>query len=502
MAAVVALLVAPTASSKSPTPPDAGCDDGRLAVAFHSDGSIVNASQVPNPCAVTTGFQGAESLIKVAPDGTILEEPAIIHAGPLGSVNVTPPRPRFDSFESYAGLAVSGNNGKSWDLAIPDGTAGFGTLDNGLYIDRETGRAFLSSNEVIQKAGDLTLSPLATSGSRLETSMPPYTKWTGSVMPTISENPRFTSAPAPAGYPAARQGENVAYWCGNVFIFGSGGRVCFRSLDGGASWQFASQLVGGPPHSECGADPGSVVPSSSGEYPEGDNSDGPHRGSLWVFLACDAGNRFGLPGAKYLARSDDEAATWPIIHKPDGTPATVQGDELRVDTAGNLYAFEKAGSQLLMRISRDGGLNWGDPLNMTAPAARDKTVGQWAVAVGKPGEVAFSYFASRAADSGNDGYISVTHDALAANPTFYAAAVNSPERLLQSAKGVGTDYIGVDIGPDGTPWASFYSDCFKNGNGQFEDASCAQTAGQTGNGVPPTPSPGSATTVGHLSFPS
>src|SRR5581483_2169695 len=138
---------------------------------------------------------------------------------------------------------------------------------------------------------------------------------------------------------------------------------------------------------------------------------GPHRGSLWVLITCDALNSLGVPvpGATYLARSDDEAATWPILKRRDGSPLTVQGSELRVDTAGNLYAFELAGSQLLMRISRNGGLNWSHPLNMTAPAARKRTVGQWAVAIGKPGAVAVSYFVTRSDGTGNDGYITVTH---------------------------------------------------------------------------------------------
>src|SRR5439155_4002213 len=157
-------------------------------------------------------------------------------------------------------------------------------------------------------------------------------------------------------------------------------------------------------------------------------------------------------GQNYLARSTDEGSTWPILHGSDGAPVTVPaspvpaacgspappgfgtafaalgggGPQLRVDTAGNLYAVEKATddachSTLLLRISQDGGLTWSAPLNMVAPAARQTTVGQWSVAVGyQPGQVAVSYLATRSA-GGADGYITVTHDALDADPVFYAS---------------------------------------------------------------------------------
>jgi len=68
-------------------------------------------------------------------------------------------------------------------------------------------------------------------------------------------------------------------------------------------------------------------------------------------------------------------------------PAT---EELRVDPAGNLYTVHLSGNKLLLRISRDGGQSWSEPLNMTAPAARDSSVFQWGDAA-RAGEVALSY---------------------------------------------------------------------------------------------------------------
>ena len=474
VAALAALILAPTATFA--VSGLVGCDTSRSAVAYHADGTIVSAVHTV-PCAVRTTYAGAETQIKVAyggaGTGSIIEEPAFIH--PLAPY--PPGAPVADALENYAGWAVSSDGGASWTRQIPELREGFGNLDNALYIDRTTGRAFAFSNETVTVP-----TPLVTTGATLMTSVPPYTLWNRlAPLPYISENPRFTSAPAPAGQPPATAGENPAYWCGNVSIFGAGGRACHRTLDGGTTWTLAAN----PP---------------AGGDPVGDNSSGPHRGSLWMVASAL------VPGGDAnLARSDDEAATWPIVLNPaDGTPVTVPGGgELRVDTAGNLYAFHGR----MMRISQDYGVTWTAPLDMTAPDARGRSIGQSAVAVGAPGHVAVAYLVARTDGSGSDGFITVTHDALKADGTpnpdalFYASTVNSPDRQLitaGAAAGGRDDYISVDVGPDGTPWAAFYSDCIQNPDDTYQEPGCAETNGQGSAGVPPTPSPAKASTVGHL----
>jgi hypothetical protein len=102
--------------------------------------------------------------------------------------------------------------------------------------------------------------------------------------------------------------------------------------------------------------------------------------------------------------------------------------------------------------------------------------------------------------SGEDGYITVTHDALSANPVFYSAVINPPSTpMVNGTRHAGDDFIDVALGPDGTPWADFYSDCLKDQAGNFVDPFCAQTGGQEEvNGMQVQ---SHATTVGSLRWP-
>jgi hypothetical protein len=123
-------------------------------------------------------------------------------------------------------------------------------------------------------------------------------------------------------------------------------------------------------------------------------------------------------------------------------------------------------------------------------------VGQWSAAVGyEPGQVAVAYLVARSS-GGQDAYISVTHDALNANPVFYASMINPPDRPMVTTTQAGDDWIMVDVGPDGTPWGSFYSDCLKDQAGNYTDPYCAQTQGVEVIGQAVGPS--HATTVGRL----
>jgi hypothetical protein len=237
------------------------------------------------------------------------------------------------------------------------------------------------------------------------------------------------------------------YWCGNNALFVYVARECWRSLNGGLTWQQRSVLFRSGPSQrpECGGQP-EQFNAGDGNYPEPAPD-----GSLFVMVQCG--------GKTFLARSTDEAATWPIVHlhgKPLQIPNAL---EFRVDPAGNLYTVQRNGRKLLVRVSRDGGHTWSAPMDATAPGVAHIT--QWFVAVRGPGQLALSYYGQRTGQSSYDAYLTETRDALAPDPVFWSALVDDPRRPLLAAPGTPAkdDFVGVDIGPDGSAWGSFYADC-------------------------------------------
>jgi hypothetical protein len=477
-----------------------GCDTSRQAEAFNSTGtgdtdySIISpAPEVVRPCANMTGFGGAESRVAVAPNGDVLQTPAIVGRGLLGTpvpAGHLPgaPKPEF-VFTQNAGIGWSQDGGASWQLIKANGNLG-PQGDNDLYIDHDTGRLYYSMifGALPTPANDYSLF-YTPHGQLLTSPADPagYTRWYSNDMwGWLSENPRFTTAPAPAGQPQPVPGEKMSYWCANfVNALAAVDRTCHRSFDGGASWEFASIIGSTPPqHSECGTN------GESTGYPQGDQTDG----SLWLTVSCGGNN--------YLARSTDEATTWPLVQSDAGGLLTLPAaGQLRVDTAGNLYLFS---SGLVLRTSTDGGQIWTAPVSMVAPEARGKTLAQTGVAIGyEPGQAAVVYQVPRgSAAYPADGYITVTKTALDANPVFYAASINDPSGApMRSYGGLSDDFTTLDVGPDGTPWAGFWSDCHKDANGNYIEGYCKYTGGtRVVPFVPPVDSTVSNMTMGSLEW--
>ncbi|HEY2428630.1 MAG TPA: sialidase family protein [Acidimicrobiales bacterium] len=487
LAAAASML--PPAATATPTSPGPGCAASRPAVAYHPGGAPLRepSGASPVPCETYTGFGGAETRVAVTADGTVVYEPATMTPGLAGTGFVPgAPGPRLSTSLSPGGLAVSANRGATWKFVKPAGLT-WVPQDDQLYVDRATGRIFyyaLSPDPVPQQGTVPTSDQLPAGHAHLMASADDGRTWTyAGLTPFVeSENPRFAAAPPPPGGARPSGYPNVVYWCGNDMLFYwaapaiPGYRACFRSLDGGRSWEQRSVLFSQPvpQHSECGSNP-EVFNAGDGNYPE----PGP-AGSLYVVVACGS--------QTFLARSTDEGATWPILRDHKGQPLTIPPtDELRVDGQGDLYSVRNVGARLLLRVSRDGGQTWSAPQDLVAPGVT--AISEWYVAE-RGRELALSYLGSTGTSSALNGYLTVTGDALQPSPLLWSATVNPPGHplVVGMPPQARDDFIGVDIAPDGTPWGSFFTSCAPG-------ATNAGCAGQTGNPQ------ASGAVAGRLAFP-
>lgn len=440
------------------------CATSRPAVAFTGSGAVVPARSTVVPCLGTTGYGGAETRVVVTADGTIVYEPAIVTPGLAGTAyGAGLPGPHLSTQVSPGGLAVSSDQGGTWRFDEPAGQT-WVPQDDQLYADPTTGWLYYYalSPDPVPQSGTPLQDQLPAGYAQLMASPDDGQHWYHTALPGYveSENPRFTSAPARPDSNAP--GADVVYWCGNNMLFTPSYRACYRSIDGGVSWSFASILFSSPvpQHSQCGTN-GETFNAGDGNYPEGAPD-----GSLYVLVSC--GSR------TFLARSTDEGSSWPIVTNSGGVPQTVPDDgELRVDPAGNLYLVAQNGDALDLWTSVDHGATWSGPQDMTVPGS--KNLLQWFVAERGIGEVAVSYLADTASGVGYDGYLSVTQDALAAQPTFVGTTLDDPATPVYagSPPQARDDFLGVDIGPDGVPWASFYGSCTSNDT----DPACAGQSG-------------------------
>jgi hypothetical protein len=472
-AGVVALLVPmvnPSASRSDGVAAavPANCQPGRPAVAFvAATGTLVTprAASPPIPCGGSTGFAAHESRIAASGKGLVFS-PATGPTGPTA-------------------IAFSQDAGQHWRVAGPTGAN-----DDNLYVDARTGRVFW----IIFNAD--SANPQQHGIAYSDDGGATWTMSKTGACCAEGENSRAMTGArrtsvAQSGYP------NVVYVCSNSSLVGgigypAGARVCSKSLDGGATFTVAGVLFSKPvaQHVECAPYGGDYFAASDGAYPQA----GPN-GALYVLVHCGTDH----VAVTYLARSDDEAATWQILGGPScgrGTGPVVvpNADELRVDAAGNLYAGWTKTTPLttparyddtpMLQISRDGGCTWTSPMRMAPPGVianshhpennafqtgvaspywpQPFTSYSWFMDAREPGHVAFAlYGASDQSDRHWDAYIVESRNALDPNPTFWAAPVNDPaaKNMRSGARAdedsYGNEHVGLSIGPDGSAWGSF-----------------------------------------------
>ena len=483
-----------------------GCAGTRAVVAHHAGGKLLHPqpAHLPTACGVSTGYPGAESHLVVRNDGTVVYTPAVLPSGFAGTG--TAPVPVGDQSQSNASpgaMVVTNDEGAHWRLVKPSGIT-WNPTDHSEYVDPTTGRTFF------EDYGPIPLAPQM--GPEQEG--PAYMNWSDDLRHWhhtvindvfLTENPRFTSGVAPKGQPRPKGYPNVVYFCANTNVgFVSpviGGRLCFHSLDGGRSWGQPSVLFTGsvPQHPECNGQ-GENYSAIDGNYPQAAPD-----GRLYVMVSCG--------GETYLARSSDEAVTFPVIHtqgKPVTLPVhpTQTGDvggtpEFRIGSDGTFMLFYQQGTKLLMRLSATKGATWSDAIDVTAPGVT--AIKQWSRATARDSDFAIAFLGQRHGQSTWDGYLTQGRNVLHGirtngGPLFYSGQLNQPGHpllfgdsvqgsgYLQLPGGVnapypppfnnqmfGNDFIGVAIAPDGTPWGSFTQDCGTSP----DDASCKKQNDQT-----------------------
>src|SRR3954462_11422250 len=434
--AVVAAVVPAVASGPARSGSSSAQACASSVVAHRSGGRVlpVRPSRLPGACGRTTGYPGAESHIVVRKDGSVVYTPAVLPSGLLGTGTApVDENSTSQSNASPAGLAFTRNGGRRWSVVRPSGGT-WNPTDHSDYVDPLSGRMFF------EDYGPIPLAP----GVGPQQEGPAHINYTDDMKHwhhvvvsglTPPENPRFTSGRAPKGGAKPHGYPTVSYFCANTNVgFVSpviAGRLCFRSLDGGATWDRGATLFTGaaPQHSECNGQ-GEVYSAIDGYSPQAAPD-----GSLYVMVACG--------GKTYLARSTDEAATFPLVRGQTGPvtlpvatpgPGSVGGTpELRITDDGTFVLAYEQGNKLMLRLSSNRGVTWGKALDATAPGvARSR---RWGLAVSGRGDIAFAYLGQRKGQTTWDGYLTSTRRVqrgfrTRGGPVLYSARLNPANRPL------------------------------------------------------------------------
>lgn len=417
-ALVAAMALVPTSPAGADGP---GCDPERRAVAHRADGALhlPQPSDPPIPCATVVGPAVESADVGVTRSGAVFFAP----------LNENTAQPPLNVLEGPELVVRSTDEGATWTMLDSGGPTTGGFVPPWMSVDPETSRVWFAT----------TLPSLC--GARISWSDDDGETWRTN--PTVGcpaqgankllEGPPPASGEKPVGYP------HVVYYCAN----GEDGRpsllYCYRSLDGGTSFNF----IGSMPDPE-------LPPGCEEHHPARAGVVGPDGVLYFPTQVC---------GELGIAISRDEGATW-----TQGRVATTEIQDLyiasiAVDAVGNLYiAWMGEGSLPHLTISRDRGRTWSEVTKVVAPGVTE--VRRVAIAARERGEIALAYL-GRSDGSQFDGYITATANALASRKMFWSATVNHPTEPLVSSSdeqsfGDRFFYGTAVIAPNGDVWAGFH----------------------------------------------
>ena len=169
------------------------------------------------------------------------------------------------------------------------------------------------------------------------------------------------SGAKPVGYP------HVVYYCANTIDIAASNLWCYKSLDGGATFNFVGSFPDPTPPAGC-----------SERHPSRPGVVGPDGVLYFPTTLC---------GALGLAISRDEGATWQFRPIVDSGFQDVYTAGTAVDRHGTLYiAWIGPGTLPYLETSTDRGLSWSAPMMVAAPGVQ--AVRRVAIAVRKRGRSA------------------------------------------------------------------------------------------------------------------
>src|SRR3954468_17770254 len=407
----------------------AGCHSDWPVIAHHAGGARValpSGTAPPQACAARTGYATSESTIAVTHGSTLIYSPA----------------------QTENSMARSTDEGASWNLTQPSDaqpTSFWNTVDPLVITDRRTGRVFWAhATGPVRNEDDLPDNAgfwlAAAYGFEVYRSADDGRTWQTSdneTAPTgdweqVFTGPPSATGPKPTGYP------DVVYLCANApFEVTGPGRACYRSLDGGATFQLAGYA------SPTASNPQDVCPPLQFRNGVVDSS-----GTIYIAATCQQ--------AAYVLFSRDEGASWSWLPFKDAPGDFLQNRELQtaIDDANNLYALWPANGLIYLEISRDGAKTWSKPMMVGAPGVQG--IVRPSLSAGAEGNVAITYYGSTDPTATKlSAYITQTKDALDPQPLFYSGALNDTAKPIFTDGGLQgptprTDFIGGAFDRAGT----------------------------------------------------
>jgi len=456
-ALVVAGCVSPEAAVNAAAADEADSAMAGAHAVHDAAGNLLDGASAGLVAAVGgafhTGLPAAEPTIGVTSDGTVFmtanaANPSCAAAGGC------PPLP-YANFAAGPTLVRSQDGGQTWQDIFPKLPTGdsykLRTWDPYVYVDPDTDRVFMDDIYPIS-CGFLSWSddggqswghnPYSCGNTNVNDHQTLVTA-TPRVLPTV-------------GY------DKLLYRCVNNV----GYAACAISVDGGQT--FAPQVPIGPTvgQNACAAITGHLEADAEGR--------------VYLGLPCQ-GNRPGV------LMTEDDGQTWSMSLVSEDLPLGGHDVDLAVDEAGNVYALFLSGGMPYFAVSRDHGATWSSPVMVAMTGVTASKFN--AIAAGAPGKVAFAHVGTTIADPQDlprgtcgalpalpceepaewadatwNAYVGILEDALAPELVIQTVMANDPADPLARGQCAGrchgmTDFIDIQIGADGRPWASFVDVC-------------------------------------------